>query len=121
MPTNQLEALYTDLLDYADEIVADYARFASASPYSSAHATAERIAEFKVTFEEGRKFIKVVTNHGNEHRSVHSFIIKEPTKGFAFGDIAKAASWKAPALNFPRGNVVAGQYGEAQISWAGCS
>jgi len=119
MPTNQLEALYTDLLDYADEIVADYARFASASPYSDEQAVAERIAEFKVTFEEGRKFIKVVTSHGNAHRSVHSFIVKEPTKGFAFGDIAKAASWKAPALNFPRGNIVTGQYGSAQTSWAG--
>ena len=62
----------------------------------------EVTATFKETTRlvKGSTYIKVVTNN-----SAHSLIVLEDTKGFKKGDILKAASWKAPAKNFIRGNV----------------
>jgi len=62
-------------------------------------------AKFDVTFDRGRKFIKVVqSSYGS--RSVHSFICIVPHDQWKFGDILKAAGWSAPAKNFARGNVL---------------
>ena len=67
--------------------------------------------------KEGQKFIKVCAKH-----SVHSFIVKKDmfTPGgqprFKKGDVLKAASWAAPALNQPRGNVLEGNY---PMQWTG--
>jgi hypothetical protein len=38
-------------------------------------------------------------------------------KQFKRGDILKSASWKAPARNFGRGNVLTGEF--KHIRWAG--
>jgi hypothetical protein len=68
--------------------------------------------EIKYVLGAGRKYIRVVrqetwndtneaTNHfGRVSQSVHAFI------DIATGDIYKAASWKAPAKNGARFNVV---------------
>ena len=48
----------------------------------------------------GRKYVRVIVrNPAGESRSVHSFI------EISTGDVYKAASWKAPARNVPRGNI----------------
>ena len=75
--------------------------------------------EFKNSWriDNGKKFIKLVSKN-----SVHSFIVKEDmfTPGgqprFKKGDVLKAASWRAPALNRARGNVLTGNY---PIQWTG--
>ena len=60
----------------------------------------------KYVLEPGRKYIKVVreeywdNNIGRVSKSVHAFI------EVSTGDIYKAASWKAPAKNGARFNVV---------------
>ena len=63
----------------------------------------------KVSF--GKKFIKIVQDTG-----VFAFVMKEDSGRFKKGDILKAASWRAPALNSPRGNVLTGNYA---IQWTG--
>lgn len=72
--------------------------------------------EFSIGYIEGSKYIKVYKNTVGQE-SVHSFIVKKPVKGFVKGDILKAAGWKAPTLNFKRGNILTGEY--AGIRWTG--
>lgn len=99
-----------------DVIVADYAGFNGRSPYGNDETKAERVAEFAegITFEEGRKYIKVVKKLGMQH-CVWGFIVKEDDKKFMKGDILKAAGWNAPARNAARGNV----FGEYKVQWTG--
>lgn len=60
----------------------------------------------------GSKYIKVISNG-----SVSAFIVNTKNdKKFRYGDILKAASWKAPARNAARGNVLEGNY---NINWTG--
>ncbi len=66
-----------------------------------------------LAYKVSAKYIKVSVNG-----SVHSFILIGDDKQFKAGDILKAASWKAPAKNFARGNVlVADSY--KNVSWTG--
>ena len=67
--------------------------------------------ESEITVREGKKYTKVIFD-----RSVFAFIVKEDFKHFKKGDVLKAASWNAPALNRARGNVIDGMY---PIEWTG--
>jgi hypothetical protein len=60
--------------------------------------------KFATTLGEtkGSKYIKITTGG-----SVWGFIVNTKTdKKFKYGDLLKAAGWKAPARNFARGNVI---------------
>ena len=61
--------------------------------------------------KEGPKYIKIIRKG-----SVHAFIVKKDFKHFKVGDVLKPASWAAPALNSPRGNVLEGNY---PMCWTG--
>ena len=54
----------------------------------------------EVKVKAGGKYYKVYQDAGKYHRSVWFFVSKED------GLIWKAASWKAPARNFARGNIL---------------
>lgn len=99
---------------YLEAIRADYAAFKARSPYSDAKVQEEMIAEFNngLRYEIGSRYVKVIA--GN---SVHSFICMTDMGKFCKGDILKAASWKAPARNHARGNVVLRQY--PTVQWTG--
>lgn len=71
---------------------------------------------YTVEFDEGSKYIKVISVCRGS-RSSHSFIVVKPDAKFKFGDILKAASWKAPAKNFARGNVLEGTFKNTR--WCG--
>ena len=62
--------------------------------------------------DEGSKFIKIVSRD-----SVHCFVSKGNFGKFRRGDILKAASWRQPAKNFARGNVIDGTFD--RIRWTG--
>jgi hypothetical protein len=106
------------LEQYLEHIRNDYVRWSGlckdATP-SHIKVRDEMIEKFKreVRFEEGSKYIKVI--HGS---SVHSFICRNDMGKFVRGDILKAASWKAPARNFARGNIYNGD-GFQQVRWTG--
>jgi hypothetical protein len=96
------------LIGYKDNIVKNYVDWCGAAGISD-------IGQFGVEFEPGSKYVKVVKISSGGSRSVHSFVEKET------GAIWKAASWKAPAKNFARGNVFdAGTYLN-RLQWTGIS
>jgi hypothetical protein len=65
-----------------------------------------------IRVDYGSKYVKIVSNN-----SVHSFIVGRDTDKFKCGDILKAASWKKPATNFIRGNILDGTFD--RVSWTG--
>jgi hypothetical protein len=75
---------------------------------------AKMIEEYNVSIriEEGSKYFKVI-----ERNSVHCFVVKKDGGKFRAGDILKPASWRAPATNFARGNVLDGTLD--RIRWTG--
>jgi len=102
--------LSTALIGYKDAILADYAKFKNELDHLKLY---DSIDKFGVEFEPGSKYVKIVTISAGGSRSVHSFVEKSN------GVIWRAASWKAPAKNFPRGNVFdAGTYLN-RLQWTG--
>ena len=94
------------LIGYKDAITKNYVDWCSSAGIAD-------IGKFGVEFEPGSKYIKVVKVSSGGSRSVHSFVEKES------GVIWRAASWKAPAKNFPRGNVFdSGSYLN-RLQWTG--
>lgn len=109
---SKMSELSMALDEYADYLKANY----NARGYSRPDR------QLTVEFDMGSKFIKVIVGHtGDTQRSSHSFIVLGEYKGakntFKHGDILKSASWRAPAKNFARGNIMENSYGS--ISWAG--
>ena len=65
----------------------------------------------------GRNYWRVTHIDGTS-RCATAFVVAKPTKGFKRGDILKAATYKAPATNFKRGNVFDRDF--SRVTWAGC-
>jgi len=109
--------LKTALDRYVAHIKADYAGWHR--PRGNDHIRDEMVREFDagVSYEVSRKFVKVITGQAGGNTSVHSFIVLADDGKFKRGDILKAASWKAPAKNFARGNVLAGNL--KNVRWTG--
>lgn len=97
------------VLDYVKRIAEDKAAWNQSSKI-------KHDDEFTVKTKDGRNYIKIVLS-STGHTSVHSFVVRRATKGFAVGDILKAASWKAPATNFSRGSVY--NLDDVRIRWTG--
>jgi hypothetical protein len=75
------------------------------------------------TYEIGRKYVHIIMQHHHHfdghptQRSSHSWVMIADDKKFKQGDILKSATWRGPARNFSRGNVLCG--GFKHIKWAG--
>lgn len=62
------------------------------------------------TVKRGSKYTKII-----QENRVWGFVVNADNDKFKAGDILKAASWNAPALNKPRGNIFEGY----DIEWTG--
>jgi exosome complex RNA-binding protein Csl4 len=99
------------LTEYMLTILKDYNKWVAQSPTEVRIRMAKEF-EDSLRYEIGSKYIKIISNS-----SAHSFIVKKDGGKFKQGDILKANSWKAPATNFVRGNILNNQYGA--IAWTG--
>jgi hypothetical protein len=106
---------------YLDACAEDYRPFAASLgaqfPLLQKNADDE-VREFRAGLKilPGRRFIRIIRVqefNGHVSRSVHSFIEK------VNGNIWKAAGWKAPALNFPRGNIFKRESYKNSAKWTG--
>jgi len=91
-----------------EHVKQDYLRWANNSEYALNNIP-------QLSLKEGQRFVKIIkadVNGGS--KSVFGFIEKET------GQVWKAASWKAPALNFPRGHILA-ESGLKCARWTGVS
>ena len=92
----------------------DYLRVRSRSEYFDPKDVEEFFNNLHV--EEGRKYLKIVKQLGNQ-KMVWGFIVKKDDKKFRAGDILKAASWSAPARNKARGNILDDDF--SWVRWTG--
>ena len=67
------------------------------------------------SYEVGRKYVHVIMS--DNQRSSHSWVMLSDDKKFKRGDILKSATWRGPARNFKRGNILTGDY--QNIRWCG--
>ena len=106
--SNVYKDLYIGLQEYVLHLQADYDSRGG-----------NQFIEFY--YEIGRKYAHVIMKHIGQfsagQRSSHSWIMLDDDKQFKQGEILKSASWKAPARNFGRGNVLTGEF--KHIRWAG--
>ena len=107
---NTLEEGITNMMQGAKD---DYIKMSTSGGKELEGYSKEQVEKWdsntRVSF--GKKFIKIVHDTG-----VFAFVMKEDSGRFKKGDILKAASWRAPALNSARGNVLTGNY---PIQWTG--
>lgn len=105
----------SDIDAYFDVIKADYLKWA---PINGDRIREEMYNEFcdGLDYEVGSKYLKIVKRHRGGC-SVHSFICLKDTNKFKKGDILMAASFKAPATNFARGNLLEKTFD--RIRWTG--
>jgi len=96
---------------YLARIREDYVKFWKPEDLEKTHIQ-DMITEFNqnLTYKIGNSYIKVI-----QGSSVHSFIVNKTGK-FPVGSILMAASWKAPATNFARGNILQDDY---VVRWTG--
>lgn len=105
------------LTDYANYIKSDYIIWWG--PRATEKHVQEMIAERGIEFQPGSSYIKVVETRNGVVERVHSFIVNKAGK-FPLGTILKAASFKAPATNFGRGNLLDRQTW-GRVTWTGCN
>ena len=108
--TKSAKTIEDGILNMKDAMIFDYQGFMPPKDDVRRKMFDEYVTTLTETY--GSKYIKVISKG-----SVSAFIVNtENDKKFRYGDILKPASWKAPARNAARGNVLEGNY---DINWTG--
>jgi hypothetical protein len=114
-----IKELLEQQLPYINERVADL--------YFRWSGDRQRVIESKIVVSYGQKFARLIVAEKDRHtgefseRSSFGFVVLVDGK-FPAGTILKAASWKAPALNFARGYIHSREgIDKAISSWTGVS
>ena len=101
---------------YLEAIKANYVQLRGMvkdDPYNIRQMMVKQFIE-GVSVTVGSKYVKVLIKG-----SVHSFIVAKPMCKFKVGDILMAKSFKAPATNFARGNILDPNFDFTKVRWAG--
>ena len=92
------------ITNLANSMTADYALWQNRLIQQPSQEIKDNMLESyenTLEFQEGRKYIRVVTD-----RSCAGFIVNtDDDPKFKRGDLLKSASWKTPSRNFARGNI----------------
>ena len=108
--TKSAKTIEDGILNMKDAMIFDYQGFMPPDNEIRQVMFDEYVTNLTETY--GSKYIRILSKS-----SVNAFIVNtENDKKFRYGDILKPASYKAPARNAARGNVLDGSY---NINWTG--
>lgn len=106
-----VEAIRTDYRDFTDRgAIAKMHRGNGNGEFSNVNREMIKDFDNSLTVKRGSKYTKII-----QGGSVWGFVVNADGDKFKRGDILKAASWAAPALNKARGNIFDGY----QVQWTG--
>lgn len=113
-----------DLSKLFAAIIADYKAYSTDSNGVISEYAQEQIAEMEsgktlYAMESGKKYMRIVRATSAQQIVWGFIVIDQNDKQFQYGDILKAAGWKAPAKNKARGNVIAEDF--SMVQWMGPS
>lgn len=89
---------------------ADYSRWCEQSSITDTYAE-----NYELKVKHGRVYTKIIQMRDGRSSNVWGFVVKSDTHKFPKGSLLKAASFKTPALNHPRGNI----FGAYKVTWCG--
>ena len=121
MDRNEANLIKVIETTYFQHLINSYNDWSKPTPGEDTTIRDQMLKDFTdgLCYSKGRNYIKIISKRHGGNSSVHSFIVLKPTKGYEIGDILKAASSKAPATNFKRGNVFE-LWSLPAIRWTGC-
>ena len=77
--------------------------------YAEAQENPHALYKYDVTYGKAYARVTCTASNGEGQTSAHCFVALTENK-MPLGSILKPKGWKAPTLNFPRGNVIGADY-----------
>lgn len=104
---------------------ADYDRFVTGMCGSLGTDPANHTEKFGLKLQPGKKFAKIIKTRNGKSESAYGFValVEGESQGVKYkvGDVFKANSWKAPALNFVRCNLLDQSTFAGHVRWTSVS